>query len=114
VCGVTCENQAACRSRTKDKGFGRVVRVALERNRQLHTPLYEHSQDFGDRSKRRTAIEGFFFRLDHFYGFEHEQWGGLENVTMRITQAMIAMLSTARSWIEAGKREKIRSNFLAA
>ena len=112
--GVECQNQAACRSQTKDQKFGRVLRVPLEENPRLFTPLYQHSQAFKDLYKGRTSIERHFFRLDHFYGFEHPQWGGLAKVTARVTMALTAMLATALAWIAAGREDKIRSMFQAA
>jgi hypothetical protein len=112
--GVECRNQAACRSQTKDQGFGRVLRIGFHHDPRLYTSRYQHSRAFKTLYKARTSIERFFYRLDHFYGFEHPQWGGLKRVTTRVTLALTAVLATALAWCEAKQHQKIRSKFQAA
>jgi hypothetical protein len=107
--GVTCKNQDACRSACKDQGFGRVVRVKIDRDRRIFLPVYRHSNQFADRYKRRTSVERLFARVDHMYGFERHTIRGLKPMRLRMTMALSAMLATAVGWIEAGHAEKIRS-----
>lgn len=112
--GATCKNQQACQSATKDKDFGRVIRVALERDRRLHTPVPEDSDTFKDAYKRRTSIERLFSRLDNLYGLEKCRVHGLGKVTARITVALCAMAATAIGWIEEGRIEKRRCTLQSA
>jgi hypothetical protein len=112
--GVECKNQAACASRTKDQGFGRVARVRTDLDPRLHLPLYAHSQSFADAYKRRTSVERLFYRMDHFYGFERLGLRGLKKVTVRVTLALCAMLATAIGWIELGQSENMRRKFQLA
>ena len=107
--GVRCKNQEACRSASKDQGFGRVLRVKIDRDRRIFLPIYRHSNQFADRYKRRTSVERLFARVDHMYGFERHTIRGLKQMRLRMTMALSAMLATAVGWIEAGRIEKMRS-----
>jgi hypothetical protein len=112
--GIECKNKEACRGLIKDKGYGRVVRVKLEKDRRLFTPSYIHSREFKEAYKGRTSIERMFYRLDHLYGFEEHTISGEERMRLNVTLSMIAMLATAAGYIQEGKKEKIRSRFQAA
>lgn len=107
--GLTCENQESCRSVRKDQGFGRVVRVSLDRDRRLFLPIYRHSWRFHDLYKKRTSVERLFSRFDHQYNFERHTIRGLKRMRVRVALSLTAMLATAVGWIEAGRREKMRS-----
>ncbi len=112
--GATCRNQQACHSQTRDQGFGRVVRVDLDRDRRKLMPVPSESRTFKTRYARRTSVERFFSRLDHFYGFERHTMRGLSKVRLRIAVALLAVLATALSWIEAGQPERVRCKFQTA
>jgi hypothetical protein len=114
--GIECKNREACACplRVKNGSYGRVVRVALERDRRLFGPVYGHSYRFEDLYKMRTSVERLFFRVDHMYGFERHHTVGLKRVRLRVSLAMIAMQATAVGWIEAGQSERMRSLNLAA
>jgi hypothetical protein len=111
--GITCKNQDACRSRTKDQGFGRVVRVDLNRDRRLLGPLYPHGETFTQTYKARTGIERLFYRLDHLFGFERISMRSLAKARVLVTLGLSAMLATAASWIRLGQTQKIRCRLQA-
>jgi hypothetical protein len=112
--GIECKNKEACRSNIKGNGYGRVVRIKLEKDRRLFTPSYIHSYGFKEAYKGRTSIERLFYRLDHLYGFEEHTISGEARMRLNVTLSMITMLATAAGYIEEGKIDKIRSRFQAA
>jgi len=112
--GLECHNQAACQRCRPDHGFGRTVRVPLERDRRRILPVYSHGTRFAKAYKKRTSVERFFYRLDHFYGFERNSAFGLKQMRLRTAMGFIAVLATAAGWIQAKKPSKMRSLFQAA
>lgn len=107
--GVECNNKEACQSRTKDSGFGRVVRVDMNSDRRVHMPCYRHSRKFEDDYKARTAVERVNSRIDHVYGMTRHTVRGLKKMTLRVGIVCIAMLATAVAWVEAGLADNARS-----
>jgi len=109
--GIECKNREACRCRptVRDGEYGRVVRVPLALNRRLFLPIYRHSYAFARGYKKRTAVERVNSRIDQVYGFEHHFIRGEKKMKCRVGLAMIVMLATAVSWIEAGQVERARS-----
>jgi hypothetical protein len=112
--GLQCQNQEACRRLLPDQGFGRTIRVPLERDRRRILPVYPHGTRFEKAYKKRTSIERFFFRLDHFYGFERNSAVGLKQMRLRTAMGFIGVLATAVGWIAAKEPGKMRSLFQAA
>jgi hypothetical protein len=112
--GLECKNQEACRRLLPDQGFGRTIRVPLERDRRRILPVYPHGTRFEKAYKKRTSIERFFFRLDHFYGFERNSAVGLKQMRLRTAMGFIGVLATAVGWIAAKEPGKMRSLFQAA
>jgi hypothetical protein len=106
--GFECKNKEACQSKTKDQGFGRVVRVAVAEDPRRRLPTHQHGLAFRKRYKQRTSIERLFARLDHLYGFERHTARGMGKVKARVTIGLSAMLATALAWIDVGKVENIR------
>jgi hypothetical protein len=112
--GLECRNQAACRCCRPDQGFGRTIRVPLDRDRRRILPVYPHGARFEKAYKKRTSIERFFYRLDHFYGFERNSAFGLKQMRLRTAMGLIGVLATAVGWIRAKEPGKMRSLFQAA
>ena len=108
--GLECKNRDTCAGswRAKHGAYGRVVRVALDKDRRLFGPIYAHSYRFEDEYKHRTSAERLFYRFDHMYGFERHAILGLKRMRARVTLALIAMQATAVGWIEAGQAENLR------
>lgn len=113
--GVECQNKEACRSAIKDRGHGRVVRVKIEDNPRLFTPIYAHSQRFARLYKGRTSIERLFSRLDNMFGMEAPlRTTGLARATIRVTIAMSAMVATALGWLAEERPGMIRRRLQSA
>ena len=108
--GCECKNKQACKSKAKNQGHGRTIRVPLEKDPRLFTSTYQHGRKFEKAYRKRTSIERLFYRLDHMFGLEVPmRCKGLKNAKMHITLAFIAMSATALSWIKMEREEMIRS-----
>ena len=114
--GLECKNREACRCRlsVRQGDYGRVVRVPLERDRRLFTPIWRHGRRFQRLYKMRTAAERVNSRIDQVYGFEHHFIRGKKKVRLRLGLGLLVMLGTAAAWVEAGKLDKMRSLVKAA
>ncbi len=114
--GVVCENRAACRCRptVRDGAWGRVVRVPRTRDTRVLLPIHHHSRNFARAYKKRTSVERVFSRLDNVHGFEDAIVQSRRRMETRVSLSLIAMLATARSWIEAERPEHMRRLLCAA
>lgn len=112
--GLECQNReaCACSPQVRDGAFGRVMRVALERDRRRLGPVYQHSRRFDRLYAKRTAVERVNSRIDQVYGLEHHFIRGLER--LRINLTMLVMLGTAMAWVKLKKPENVRSLLKAA
>lgn len=114
--GLECKNREACHCApgVRDGAYGRVVRVALDRDRRIFMPLHRHSRGFIEAYKKRTAVERVNSRIDQVYGFERHFIRGKAKVKVRLGLALLVMLGTAVAWVEAGQVDKLRSLVKAA
>lgn len=113
--GISCANKSSCCSSTKDKGHGRTIRVALERDRRLHLPTPYGTRAFEQAYKTRTSIERLFYRLDHMFGLEAPlKTTGLKQARLRVSLGLCAMLATALAWLHEDQLDKIRSRLQRA
>lgn len=114
--GLECKNREACRClpQVREGEYGRVVRVALERERRIFLPLHRHSRGFEKAYKKRTAIERVNARIDQVYGFERHFIRGMKKMRLRLGLAFLAMLGTALAWVVLRKPQNIRSLVRAA
>jgi hypothetical protein len=113
--GIICHNQHNCRSKAKDKGKGRTVRVKIEDNPRLNLPIHQHSRLFEKLYRGRTSIERLFYRLDHLFGMEAPlRSTGLAKAKLRVTLAMSAMVATAVGWLAENREDMVRSRLQSA
>jgi hypothetical protein len=114
--GLECKNREACRCRlsVRQGDYGRVVRVPLERDRRLFTPIWRHGRRFERLYKMRTAAERVNSRIDQVYGFERHFIRGKKKVRLRLGLGLLVMLGTAAAWVEAGQPDRVRSLVKAA
>jgi hypothetical protein len=85
------------------------VRIKLDEDRRVFTPLARSSYKWSDLYKKRTAVERVNSRIDGAYGFEQHFIRGLPKMRMRMGLAMIVMLAMALGRIKEKQRERIRS-----
>jgi hypothetical protein len=105
--GCRCHGRELC----EVKG---AVRIKLEEDRRVFTPVARSSYKWKDIYKKRTAVERVNSRLDVSYGFEHHFIRGLAKMKLRMGLAMVVMLSMALGRIKEKQKENMRSLLKAA
>lgn len=106
--GIACTQRGLC-NEGQQPAHGRIVRVPLDTDRRVFTPLARDSKAWTREYKQRTAVERVNSRLDVSFGFERHYIRGLNKMQVRAGLALLVMLGMAVGWIEAGHRERLRS-----
>jgi hypothetical protein len=109
ACGIACKGRKICEMRANVGPFGRVIRVPLELDRRIFTPIARHTEKWKKAYNRRTSVERVNARLDCVLGFEQHTIRGLAKMKTRVTLALIVMLAMALGRIEAEQVELMRS-----
>ena len=109
--GFECPGRAECEklSPVGVGEFGRVVRVPLELDRRIFTPIARHTDKWEKAYDRRTSVERVNSRLDQVLGFERHTIRGKAKMEMRVTLALVVILAMALGRIRAGQSDKMRS-----
>lgn len=106
-------NDFPCQGRDQCPGgdgpYGKVVRIPIEKDRRLFTPMPRDSARWDAAYARRTAVERVNSRLDNVLGFEHHTIRGLKKMETRVGLALVVMLSMALGRIRIGQKEAMRS-----
>ena len=89
--------------------WGRIVRIPLERDRRIFTPLARSSNAWKKHYARRTAAERVNSRIDRVYGFEMHFIRGKDKMTVRVGLALVVMLAMAHGHLKEKRSEHIRS-----
>lgn len=100
-----CHRDAGC----KTGGYGRVVRVALERDRRIFTPTPRGSISWKRAYNRRSALERVNSRIDQSFGFERHFIRGKWKMTARVGLALAVMMALAVGHVKAGRPKRMRS-----
>ena len=88
---------------------GRIVRIPLEQDRRLYTPLARGTYAWEREYKKRTSVERVNSRLDVSFGFERHFIRRKKKMKARMGLALVVMLAMAVGWIESGEKKKMRS-----
>ena len=109
--GLSCEGWDKCHSDAgcETNGYGRVIRVPLERDRRIFTPTPCGSVSWKRAYRRRSAIERINSRIDNSFGFERHFIRGREKMSARVGLALVVMMALAVGHIKAGRPECMRS-----
>jgi len=105
--GCRCHGRSLC----EVKG---AVRIKLDEDRRVFTPVARSSYKWKDIYNKRTAVERVNSRLDVSYGFERHFIRGLAKMRTRMGLAMLVMLSMAVGRIKEKQKEHMRSLLQAA
>ena len=89
--------------------FGRVIRVPLDLDRRIFTPIARHTAKWQTAYDRRTSVERVNSRIDQVLGFERHTIRGKAKMEMRVSLALVVMLAMALGRIRAGQSDKMRS-----
>jgi len=100
--GIECAGQSAC----EVKG---ALRVPLETDRRLFTPLARASYAWKRAYKHRTAVERVNSRLDVSFGFEQHFIRGQAKMRLRMGLALVVMLAMAYGRVKEKQQDKMRS-----
>ena len=108
---LSCEGWAKCHGDAgcKTNGYGRVVRVPLERDRRIFTPTPRASVSWERAYGRRGALERINSRIDNSFGFERHFIRGKDKMRARAGLAVAVMMALAIGHIRAGRPECMRS-----
>ena len=100
--GATCKGMEQC-------PVGDAVRIRLEEDRRVFTPVARSSYVWQDYYDQRSAVERVNSRLAGGFGFERPGIRGLAKMQLRVTMALTIMLALALGRIRAGQPEHLRS-----
>jgi hypothetical protein len=109
--GCECPGRADC-ERLAPRGvgeFGRTLRVPLDTDRRIFTPVARHTRNWEKSYDRRTSIERVNSRLDQVLNFEHHTIRGKAKMELRVTLALVVMLAMALGRIQANQADMMRS-----
>ena len=100
--GIVCPGREECPVRSG-------VRIKMEEDRRIFTPLARSSYKWEREYDRRTAVERVNSRIDVVFGFENHYIRGLKKMKTRMGLALCVMLAMAVGRIKEKKPEKMRS-----
>jgi len=100
--GIECAGVANC-------PIGKAVRIAMEQEPRVFTPLPRSSYKWRRLYAGRTAVERVNSRLDNVFGFENHTIRGLTKMRVRCTLALVVMLAMALGRIRANQALAMRS-----
>lgn len=107
VYGYKCKGMCNCKNGLT--GYGKIVRIKIEKGQRLFVPLPRHTYKWKRYYKKRTAVERVNSRLDVSFGFEKHTIRGKNKLESRMGIALAVMLAMAVGHIKQGEKEKMRS-----
>jgi len=109
--GLNCQGRSACERAAlgRSSDFGRMVRIKLELDRRIFTPIPRDTPQWIRLYKSRTAVERVNSRIDQGLGFDHHTIRGLAKMKTRMGLGLAVMLAMAVGFISEGKPALMRS-----
>lgn len=105
--GYECGGAADCQAQTG-------VRIKMELDRRVFTPMARSSYAWERTYKKRNAVERVNSRLDVSFGFERHFIRGLQKMRFRCGLALVVMLAMALGRVKENQQNKMRSLVQAA
>lgn len=105
--GITCKGEKQC-------PVGKGIRIRLDEDRRVFTPIDRSSRTWEKLYAKRTAVERVNSRLDVSFGMEQHTIRGLAKMKVRCGMVLGVMLALALGRIREKKEEKMRSLVCAA
>ena len=105
--GFDCVGRSRCHK--GDGDYGRALRIPLETDRRIFTPLARSGKSWRDKYKKRTAVERVNSRLDVSFGFELHTIRGFAKMELRVGLALVVMLAMAVGSIRDRQAYRMRS-----
>ena len=106
--GLSCHNKDRC-GRGNYGEYGRVVRIPLDKDRRIFTPIARSSYAWERRYDGRTSVERVNSRIDNVLGFEFHYIRGKAKMTLSMSLSLVVMLAMAVGRIKLDQKEKLRS-----
>jgi hypothetical protein len=109
--GFECQGRSACEREAlkRSSDYGRVVRIKLELDRRIFTPIPRDTPQWNRLYKTRSAVERVNSRIDQGLGFDHHTIRGLTKMRTRMGLGLAVMLAMAVGFISEGKPALMRS-----
>ena len=104
---ISCAGKKSC-------PVGKAIRIPLEEERRIFTPVARSSYKWKDLYNMRSAVERVNGRVDNPFGLEKHYIRGLKKMQMRVGLALCVMLAMAVGRIKENQMEKMRSLVKAA
>lgn len=105
--GFECNGKNQCPG--AQTPYGKIVRIPIETDRRMFTPVARDTAAWERAYDRRTAVERVNSRIDRVLGFEQHTIRGLKKMEARIGIALMVLLAMALGRIQVGQREQMRS-----
>jgi hypothetical protein len=106
---LNCKGRTLCEAMEDVGSFGRTVRVPLDLDRRIFTPVAHPTAKWKRAYARRTAVERVNSRIDLVLGFERHHIRGLDKMRCRISFALVIMLAMALGRIRKNQADLMRS-----
>lgn len=100
--GFNCKESGKC-------PVNSMIRISLEKDRRVFTPLARSSYSWKRLYKMRTSVERVNSRLDVSFGFEEHYIRGIQKMKMRCCLSLCIMLAMALGRIKQNQSDLMRS-----
>ena len=100
--GLACSGRQRCHISDN-------IRIDIESNRRIFTPLARSSYKWKTTYKKRSAVERVNSRLDESFGFEKHFIRGINKMKVRCGLALIVMSGMAYGRVRQKQYERMRS-----
>lgn len=107
--GCPVKNGARCKGCSECPYAHRSVRIRMDEDRRRFTPVSRSSYKWKRLYKKRTSVERVNSRLDVSYGFERHTIRGMKKMKLRVSMALLIMLTLAYGHIQGNRKELMRS-----
>ena len=107
--GYQCAGRAICESGRKVGKLGRVIRIRLDRDRRIFTPIARHTNTWKRIYKSRSAVERVFSRLDRVFKLDDHTIRGKAKMQMRVGLSFLVLVCMALAKVRANQVEQMRS-----
>ena len=98
-----------CKGATKCSLYQKSLRIPLEEDRRIFTPVARSSYKWKVLYNKRSSIERVNSRIDQSFGFERHYIRGLEKMTLRCGLSMVLMLAIALGRLRQQRPDLMRS-----
>lgn len=107
--GFECKGRERCEAFADVGPFGRTVRIPLDTDRRVFTPIPRSTRRWEKAYDRRSSVERVNSRIDNVLGFERHTIRGMQKMQARVSLALVVMLAMALGRLRANQPARIRS-----